>query len=101
MIAWDDGRPYRPHYVTLAFTRLVKKQALTVRFHDLRHSQATALIALGEHMKTISSRLGHASIQITMNRYGHLLPGMDQAAAARFDGLLRGESAVAEHALRA
>jgi integrase len=101
VIAWEDGRPYRPHYVTLAFTRLVKKHGLTVRFHDLRHSQATALIALGEHMKTISSRLGHSSIQITMDRYGHLLPGMDQAAAARFDGLLRGETAAAEHALGA
>jgi integrase len=51
--------------------------------------QATALIALGEHMKVISSRLGHSSIQITMDRYGHLLPGMDRAAAERLNDLFR------------
>lgn len=101
VIAWEDGRPFRPHYVTLAFSRLVKKHKLPIRFHDLRHTQATALIALGEHMKTISSRLGHSSIQITMDRYGHLLPGMDQAAAARFDGLLRGDIATPNRALGA
>ncbi len=101
VIAWEDGRPLRPHYVTLAFTRLAQKLGLTLRFHDLRHTQATALIALGEHMKVISSRLGHSSIQITMDRYGHLLPGMDEAAARRLDNLLRGEEGPENQALRA
>lgn len=94
VLAWADGRPFRPHYVTLAFIRLVRKLGLRLRFQDLRHTQATALIALGEHVKVISARLGHSSIQITMDRYGHLLPGMDQAAAQRLDGLFRsGEEA--------
>jgi hypothetical protein len=44
-----------------------------VRFHDLRHSYASMLIAQGKHPKEISEQLGHASISITMDRYSHLL----------------------------
>jgi len=54
-----------------------------MRFHDLRHTHAAWLIAQGEHPKTIQSRLGHASISTTLDRYGHLMPGMDQGAADR------------------
>jgi integrase len=43
-----------------------------LRFHDLRHSYASILIAEGEHPKVISDQLGHASVQITMDRYAHL-----------------------------
>jgi integrase len=42
-------------------------------------------------MKVISTRLGHSSIQITMDRYGHLLPGMDHTAAQRLDELFQRE----------
>jgi integrase len=45
-----------------------------MRFHDLRHSFTSLLIAQGEHPKYISEQLGHASVQITLDRYGHLLP---------------------------
>lgn len=55
------------------------------RFHDLRHTHAAWLIGQGEHPKTIQSRLGHASISTTLDRYGHLMPGMDEAAADRLD----------------
>jgi integrase len=89
VFTWEDGRPFRPHYITLGFSRLARRLDLPVRFHDLRHTQVTALIALGEHMKVISTRLGHSSIQITMDRYGHLLPGMDQGAAQRLNGLFQ------------
>jgi len=57
------------------------------RFHDLRHTHAAWLIAQGEHAKTIQARLGHASISTTLDRYGHLMPGMDEAAAERLDAL--------------
>ena len=56
-----------------------------VRFHDLRLSHVAALIAQGEHPKVIQSRLGHASITTTLNTYGHLLEGLDEAAADRLD----------------
>jgi integrase len=55
-----------------------------VRVHDLRHTHAALLIAQGEHPKVIQSRLGHASITTTLDRYGHLFEGLDEAAA---DGL--------------
>ena len=48
-----------------------------VRFHDLRHSHATALIASGESIKAVSRRLGHADITITLKVYVHVLPADD------------------------
>jgi integrase len=48
-----------------------------LRFHDLRHTCASMLIAQGAHPKVIQERLGHASITTTMNRYGHLFDGHD------------------------
>ena len=59
------------------------------RFHDLRHSHAAMLIAQGEHQKTIQSRLGHASISTTLDTYGHLMEGLDQAAAERLDAAVK------------
>jgi len=47
-----------------------------MRFHDLRHTYASLLIAQGSHPKLIQEQLGHASITITLDRYGHL---MDQS----------------------
>ena len=45
-----------------------------IRFHDLRHTFASLLIDQGENIKFIQSQLGHASIQTTIDRYGHLMP---------------------------
>ncbi len=45
-----------------------------VRFHDLRHTYTTLLLAQGVNVKLIQAQLGHASIQTTLDRYGHLLP---------------------------
>ena len=52
-----------------------------LRFHDLRHTHAAWLIKAGEHPKVIQARLGHASISTTLDRYGHLMDGLDEAAA--------------------
>jgi integrase len=56
-----------------------------MRFHDLRHTHAAMLIAQGEHPKVIQNRLGHSSIKVTLDTYGHLFEGLDEAAAARLD----------------
>jgi integrase len=59
-----------------------------VRLHDLRHTHATMMLKLGVHPKVVSERLGHASIQITLDTYSHVLPGLQEQAAAAFeDGL--------------
>ncbi len=49
-----------------------------LRFHDLRHTCAALLIAQGAHAKEIQERLGHSTIRLTFDRYGHLLPSLDE-----------------------
>ena len=53
-----------------------------IRFHDLRHTYASLLIAQGAHPKYIQAQLGHASIQTTLDRYGHLMPEMHDGGSA-------------------
>jgi integrase len=59
-----------------------------VRFHDLRHTCASLLIERNVHMKVISEQLGHASIQITMDRYSHLYESAATDAADELEGVL-------------
>jgi integrase len=59
-------------------------------FHDLRHTHAALLIAQREHPKVIQARLGHASIKTTLDTYGHLFDGLDEAAADRLNESWRG-----------
>ena len=58
-----------------------------VRFHDLRHPGAAMLIGLGAHPKAIMERLGHSSITVTLNTYGHLLPELEEALTDGLEGL--------------
>jgi len=57
------------------------------RVHDLRHTHASWLIAAGERPKSIQTRLGHSSIQVTIDRYGHLMDGLDHQTAVRLDAI--------------
>jgi len=59
-----------------------------IRFHDLRHTYTSLLIAHGAHPKYIQAQLGHASIQTTLDRYGHLMPQLHQAEAQKLDQLV-------------
>jgi integrase len=52
------------------------------------HTHAAILIAQGEHPKVIQHRLGHSSIKVTLDTYGHLFEGLDEAAAERLDAFL-------------
>jgi integrase len=63
------------------------------RFHDLRHTCAAFLIAEGAHPLVVKERLGHSSITVTMDRYGHLFPELDEAVTTRLDGAI--ESSIA------
>lgn len=69
---------------------LRRAQLPEIRFHDLRHSFASLLIAQGEHPKLISEQLGHASVKITMDRYGHLMDQSYGDASDRLDATLFG-----------
>lgn len=65
----------------------------SLRFHDLRHTCASLLIAAEAHPKAIQEHLGHKDIQTTFNVYGHLLPSAQKALAAALDTVFDGEQA--------
>lgn len=70
---WPNGKPYLPDYITRRFKVLMEKCDLPqIRFHDLRHSCASMLIAKGFTLKDIQEWLGHANINMTANVYSHL-----------------------------
>ena len=70
---WADGKPYAPDYITSKFSKLLKKYNLPhIRFHDLRHSCASLLIANGFTLKDVQEWLGHSDFRITANIYAHL-----------------------------
>lgn len=58
--------------------------------HMLRHTQATLLIAAGTDFKTVQARLGHSSVNLTLNTYSHAIAAKDQEAADTFSALLSG-----------
>lgn len=65
---------------------------VTIRTYDLRHTCATLLLAAGENPKVVAERLGHASVTLTLDTYAHVLPGMQEQAAAKLEAILfRGE----------
>ena len=61
-----------------------------IRFHDLRHSHATHLLAANVHPKIAQERLGHSNVSITLNTYSHVLPTMQKQAALKMNRLLGG-----------
>lgn len=81
-----DGRPFRPNTVSRAFQEIAQSVGLKgVRLHDLRHAHATILLQLGVHPKIVQERLGHSSISTTLDIYSYVLPGLQEAAARRFE----------------
>jgi integrase len=64
-----------------------------LRLHDLRHTCAALLIELGAHPKAIQERLGHSSITVTMDVYGHLFPALNEALTERLDEVFAGARA--------
>jgi integrase len=98
VFAHPDGGPLDPSTVTHAFGKLIKKVGLPhIRFHDLRHTHATLMLKGGVHPKIVSERLGHANIGITLDTYSHVVPGLQEAAALRFDALIRSEAEAPEN----
>ncbi len=60
-----------------------------LRFHDLRHTAVALAIRQGAHPKAIQERMGHSSVIVTLDRYGHLYDGLDSNIAAGLDEILR------------
>jgi integrase len=78
------GTPVDTTNILHQFQQILKIAGLAkMRFYDLRHTHASLLIAEGAHPKKIAERLGHASIKLTMDLYGHLFEGSDKESADR------------------
>jgi len=84
------GKPLEPRAVDTLFKRLLKKANLpgSTRFHDCRHSAATFLLERGADLYEVSRLLGHSSITITADVYGHISQGMKRGLADRMDSIL-------------
>ena len=84
-----DGSPLKPDSMSRKWRRFLETNNLPpIRFHDLRHSHATALIQAGVSPKVVQERLGHSDVQITLNTYTHVLPEMDIEAAETLDRII-------------
>jgi integrase len=66
------------------FAPAQRRSGVHCRFHDLRHTSVALAIAQGAHPKAIQARMGHSSINVTLDRYGHLFPELDEAIATGF-----------------
>lgn len=95
--AWEDhglvfctkrGRFIDPTYMLVMFKKLLSQIGLPrMRFHDLRHSAATLLLAMGVHVKVVQELLGHSNITTTLGTYAHVLPTMQQDAMNKISNL--------------
>jgi integrase len=86
------GNPFEPSNVRRDARRWWEKAGLTpINPHECRHTYASFMIAARVNAKTLSTYMGHASITITMDRYGHLMPGNEAEAAELLDRYLSGE----------
>jgi len=84
-----DGKPLLSNTVTHAWSKLIKRLGLKqIRLHDARHTHASLMLKQGAHPKIVQERLGHSGIQITLDTYSHVAPGLQEAAAQRFDDVL-------------
>jgi integrase len=99
----EAGGFWHPDTFTAVYRSFARRHGFQgVRFHDLRHTHATQLLSAGVHPKVVQERLGHSTISITMDIYSHVMPGMQEEAAAKLDTLFQAASdAASETAARA
>ena len=83
------GTPIGTHSLHRMFKAMLRKAGLPdIRYHDLRHTAATLLLAQGVDPRTIMETLGHSQISLTLNTYAHVLPTLQHEAAAKMDKIL-------------
>ncbi len=87
---WPNGKPYSPDYISRRFKELLINHNMPlIRFHELRHSCASMLIAMGWTLKDVQEWLGHSDIQTTANIYSHLDISRKVSIAADLGSRLR------------
>ena len=88
------GTPLEACGVSHEFRAILTCAGLPViRFHDLRHTAATLLLAQGVSPRTIMETLGHSQISLTMDTYAHVMPTLQQDAATKMNDILTAKGA--------
>ena len=88
LFATENNKP-REYLISKLFPKIVKKcQIEDFRFHDLRHTYASLLLANGAPMKYVQHQLGHSSIKMTMDLYTHLLPEVNEQCVNLLDNIV-------------
>ncbi|GAI95336.1 unnamed protein product [marine sediment metagenome] len=92
-----NGKPLLPNTVTHNWIKLARRAGLNgIRLHDARHTHASLILKQGVHPKIVQERLGHTSIQVTLDTYSHVAPGLQQIAAETFDNIVLPKEAMLE-----
>jgi integrase len=95
----NEGNPQNPsNLLNRGLYPALKRAGLRrVRFHDLRHTFGSHLIAAGVDLKTVCTLMGHSSINVTVDIYGHMLEGSNRDAIARLEQALGSKTVAEEH----
>lgn len=98
VMTWPNGQYVHPNYYTSKFKKVLANVNLGkhIRFHDLRHSNATLMLQQETDFKTIQVRLGHENITTTMNIYSHVNLEMQKKASGKLSDLIYGGKPVEE-----
>ena len=89
----SGGRAFRPDGLTSRARAAWKRAGLVpIGLHECRHTYAAFMIAAGVNVKALATYMGHSSIKITLDRYGHLMPGNEEEAAQMLGNYLERES---------
>lgn len=98
LVIGDGDKPFDPPNMLRNARRIWKQHDLTgLGYHECRHTYASLMIAAGVNAKTLSTYMGHSSIVMTMDRYGHLFPGNEQDSAAKLDEYLQAAEMAPRH----
>ncbi|MDQ3889698.1 MAG: site-specific integrase [Actinomycetota bacterium] len=85
----DYAQPFTPSNVRKRANGAWLRAGLEpIGLHECRHTFASLMIAAGVNAKSLSTYMGHSSVTITLDRYGHLMPGNESEAASLLDGYL-------------
>src|SRR5215475_13566484 len=86
IVGQPDGSPYDPDSISKEWRlRIIRSGLPRIRFHDLRHTHASHMLASGVHPKIASERLGHSRVGITLDLYSHVTEGLQDDAVALVD----------------
>lgn len=99
IMTWENGHYVHPNYYTSKFRKTLNSMEFekSIRFHDLRHTNASLLLEQGVDFKVIQTRLGHSDINTTLNIYSHINLKMQQNATEKLAAVLSGGKPVAKN----